>query len=294
MPASTDLAEQVLTRARVSLDAVLKRWGHERDPAINYSLMSPGKRLRGTLTIECFVAAGGRGDAIAELGAALEVIHAYSLIHDDLPCMDNDTLRRGRATTHVAFDVPTATRAGFAMVPLAARVMAHAARALGLPPERFRAIALELLGAAGGGGMIGGQFLDLDAEGDELSLDALERIHRAKTGTLITAACLSGVLAAGADAGTVEVFRRFGDQLGMAFQIADDLLDATATTQEIGKTAGKDSEQQKATFVRLLGAEGAEAEAPRRARAAIDVLRTAGVSSPELEALAQFTVERRS
>src|SRR5881296_472509 len=191
--------------ARGRVDAVLERWAAHSErfwpspvsAAIRYSLLSTGKRLRPTLVVACYEAVGGGRSAVAELAAAVEVVHAYSLVHDDLPCMDDDDLRRGRPTTHRAFDVATATRAGFHMVALAARVLASGMAALELPPERRRAIALELFRAAGAGGMIGGQVLDLAAEGRRIPVAELADVHRRKTGALIAASCVIGGLAAG-------------------------------------------------------------------------------------------------
>ncbi len=231
---------------------------------------------------------------MAELAAAVEVVHAYSLVHDDLPCMDNDDLRRGRPTTHRAFDVATATVAGYHMVALAARVLAAGMTALGLEPERQQALALELFRAAGAGGMIGGQALDLEAEGpgSRLPPGELEDVHRRKTGALIAAACVIGGLATGAPAGLCEALRGYGTDVGLAFQIYDDVLDATATSDQLGKTAGKDAALAKSTFVTLLGVGAARAEAERLAARAVDRLRLAGLASPTLTDLADYVVTR--
>ena len=165
--------------------------------AIRYSLLGEGKRMRGNLFLSAFSAAGGTGDASA-LAAAIEVVHAYSLVHDDLPCMDDDDVRRGRPTVHRVYGVAAATAAGLAMVPLAARCAAESARALGLDDAAVGAIVADLMRASGAGGMIGGQLLDLEGEGRPLALADLERIHRAKTGALITAAATLGGRAASA------------------------------------------------------------------------------------------------
>jgi geranylgeranyl pyrophosphate synthase len=217
-------------------------------------------------------------------------VHAYSLVHDDLPCMDNDDLRRGRPTTHRAFDVSTAVVAGYQMVALGARVLD--AGLAGLAPEVRRAIALELFRAAGAGGMIGGQALDLEAEGRRLPPTALEDVHRRKTGALISAACVIGAMAAGAPGATCEALRGYGTDVGLAFQIYDDVLDATATSDQLGKTAGKDAADGKSTFVTLLGARAARAEAERLALRAVDRLGQAGLVSPTLAALAHYIVTR--
>lgn len=261
--------------------------------AIRYSLLGQGKRFRGLLVLASYRAAGGHGDP-GGLAAAVEVVHAYSLVHDDLPCMDNDDLRRGRPTVHRAFDVATAMSAGVTMVPLAARRAHRAARDLGASPALAGRIVGELMRASGAGGMIGGQLLDLLAEGKRLSLEDLELVHRAKTGVLICASARIGALAAGADEALLDSFTRFGDALGLAFQIADDVLDVTATSDQLGKTAGKDVVLSKSTYPLVLGIEGAR----RRARALVDeacaAMASAGRLTPDLERLARHVVERRS
>ncbi len=279
---------------------MLQAWGERADgwwrgpiaAAIRYSLLSAGKRLRPALLFASADAVGGAGAGVAELAAAVEVVHAYSLVHDDLPCMDNDALRRGRATTHRAFDVPTATVAGFQMVALGARVLESGLAALALEPVRRRAAALELFRAAGAGGMIGGQALDLEAEGRQLPAPALEQLHRRKTGALIAAACVIGGLAAGAPPAACEALRAYGSDVGLAFQVYDDVLDATATSDQLGKTAGKDAGMAKSTFVTRLGVGAARAEAERLAARAVDQLRHAGLVSPTLAELAHYIVTR--
>ena len=305
---ATSTADQALeaylidTRSRV--DVVLERWsaaGHAFWPApvpaaVQYSVLSAGKRLRPTLVFAAYEALGGDGAAsgIGELAAAVEVVHAYSLVHDDLPCMDNDDLRRGRPTVHRAFDVRAATSAGFHMVGLAARVLASGLDALRVESDRRRAIALELFRAAGTGGMIGGQVLDLEAEGLAISIGALQEVHQRKTGALIAAACVIGGLAAGsvAPAHHLAALRAYGEAIGLAFQIADDILDATATSAQLGKTAGRDAALAKSTFVSILGVGSARAEAERLAAQAVDRLRQAALASPTLVALAHYIVTR--
>jgi geranylgeranyl diphosphate synthase, type II len=300
IPSGGETLAGYLAQARDRVDAALREWGtrwNGRCPpsvaeAMRYSLLGPGKRLRATLVFASYDALHGAHAEIAELAAAIEVVHAYSLVHDDLPCMDNDALRRGRPTTHRAFDVSTATEAGFQMVPLAAAVLAHGMAALALDPVRSRAIALELFGAAGAGGMIGGQVLDLAAEGQRVTRERLQEIHQRKTGALIAAACVIGGLAAGAGADAAEALRDYGTHVGLAFQICDDVLDATATSAELGKTAGKDAARAKSTFVSLHGVDGARREADHNARLAVDRLQEAGLVSPMLMELAHYVVTR--
>ena len=261
--------------------------------AVSYSMLGEGKRLRAILLLCAYRAAGGRGDT-SPLAAAVEVVHAYSLVHDDLPCMDDDDMRRGRATVHRAYGIPVATAAGLAMVPLAARAATDAARALGLDDAHIGAIVRELMRASGAGGMIGGQLLDLEGEGAPLSLRGLERVHRMKTGALISASVRIGGLAALANDETLRAFERYGSAVGLAFQIADDVLDVTSTTDELGKTAGRDAALKKSTYPALLGLAGARARADRLCDEACLALREAGIASPQLEALARFVVDRRS
>ena len=291
----------VLAGGRARIDAALARLCDEglegvASPvaeAIRYSLLGEGKRMRGLLALYAYAGCGGARD-VSGLAAAVEVVHAYSLVHDDLPCMDDDDVRRGRPTVHRAFGIAAATGAGLTMVPLAARAAIRAARELGLPDETCGAIVRELMRASGAGGMIGGQLLDLEAEGRELQLRDLERIHRAKTGALIAASVRLGALAAGAPADVVEAMSRFGNAIGLAFQIADDVLDVTSTTDALGKTAGRDLALGKSTYPRVLGVVGALARASRLAREGRTVLAGAGLLTPALDGLARYVVERRS
>jgi geranylgeranyl pyrophosphate synthase len=261
--------------------------------AIRYSLLGQGKRFRGLLVLASYRAAGGAGDA-SGLAAAVEVVHAYSLVHDDLPCMDNDDMRRGRPTVHRAFDVEIATAAGVTMVPLAARRAYQAARDLGTGSVLAGRIVGELMTASGAGGMIGGQLLDLLAEGQRLGLEELERIHRAKTGTLISASARIGAMAANADDLLLVAFTHFGDALGLAYQIADDVLDVTATSDQLGKTAGKDVANAKSTYPLVMGIDEARRRAGALVNEACGALEAVGRLTPDLERLARHVVERQS
>jgi geranylgeranyl pyrophosphate synthase len=243
--------------------------------------------------ISAYRACGGSSPGIAGVGAAVETVHTYSLVHDDLPCMDDDDLRRGRPTTHQQFDVPTATRAGFLLVPVAARVLTAAGSELGLSAAMVGRLGVELFTAGGLTGMVGGQWLDLEAEGHALALDELRAVHRGKTGALIEASCTLGALAAGAAPWQLEAVRSYGREIGLAFQVADDVLDVTATSEELGKTAGKDAAVAKSTYVQLLGVEGAQKAAAGHAEAAVNSLKHSGVPSGALAALAHYIVTRR-
>ena len=295
-------ADTILAEARDQTDALLAQWAEtlrhrfqgEEGPAIAYALASPGKRVRAALVLASYRAVGGTSSAIAGIAAAVETVHTYSLVHDDLPCMDDDDLRRGRATTHRAFDIPTATRVGYMLVPVAAMVLSRAARDLGLGTESLGRMAEDLFQAGGIEGMVGGQWMDLEAEQRALDLGELTAVHRGKTGALIQSACVLGGLAAEANAPQLAALSGFGEEIGLAFQVADDVLDVTGTSDELGKTAGRDEALQKSTFVRLMGVEGARQEAARLARRAIEHLDGAGIASPSLATLADYIVNRRS
>lgn len=286
-----------LSRVESALDRICTVWLPELPPpvaqAIRYAVVSEGKRLRPILMLEAYSACGGTGDA-ADLAASIEIVHAYSLVHDDLPCMDDDDLRRGRPTVHRAFGVPVATTAGLAMVPLAARAAWNSAQSLGLSVIDASDILRELMQASGGAGMVGGQLLDLEAEGASLELEELERVHRAKTGALIRASVTLGARAARASDKKRFAFDRYGAAIGLAFQIADDILDVTATSDQLGKTAGRDIELRKSTFPVLLGVEGARRKAEDLVEEACAALRSEQLLTPALEQIARFIVERRS
>jgi geranylgeranyl pyrophosphate synthase len=300
-PDGTSVASSTFSEERAAvqqaLDGFCARWLGDIPPliaeAVRYSLLGEGKRLRAILLLEAYRACGGTGDA-RDLAASVEVVHAYSLVHDDLPCMDDDDVRRGRPTVHRVYGVPIATAAGLVMVPLAARCAWHAGQALGLSDEVSGAIVRDLMAASGGGGMIGGQLLDLEAEGVHLSLEALERVHRLKTGALITASVSVGARAAEAGEARRAALACYGEAIGLAFQIADDVLDVTATTDQLGKTAGRDIDLNKSTYPALLGVEGAIERAVALVEEGCAALAVEGLLTPTLEQLARFIVERRS
>jgi geranylgeranyl pyrophosphate synthase len=300
-PAASSAAE-LLADARERTDAQLAGWASRLAPeiggrtgeALSYALLTPGKRVRAALVLAAFRAIGGLGPGIAGVAAAVETVHAYSLVHDDLPCMDDDDLRRGRPTTHRRFDVATATRVGFLLVPVAARILSAAAAELGVSAETLGRMAVELFQAGGIEGMVGGQWLDLEAEGRSLTLAQLMTVHRGKTGALIRASCTLGGIAGEAPAPRVAALTAFGDDIGLAFQIADDVLDCTGTSEELGKTAGRDAALAKSTYVQLLGIDGARREAEALARRAIEHLERDGVPSGALGTLAGYIVSRTS
>ena len=300
--AAAAAASDLLAEARDRTDTLLGEWaerlqeeiGGRRGQALSYALRTPGKRVRAALLMASYRAMGGGSPSIAGVAAAVETVHTYSLVHDDLPCMDNDDLRRGRPTTHRAFDVSTATHVGYLLVPVAARLLTVAARELQLPVPAVGRMAAELFQAGGIEGMVGGQWLDLEAERRRLPLSELIAVHRGKTGALIRAACTLGGVAAEAHPARLAALTAYGEDIGLAFQIADDVLDATGTSEELGKTPGRDAQLAKSTYVVLLGIEGARAEAERLAGSAVRHLEGAGVPSGALGALARYIVTRSS
>ena len=261
--------------------------------AVQYGLKSPGKRLRPLLLLFAYRAAGGTQDATM-LACAPEVIHAYSLMHDDLPCMDDDDVRRGRPTVHKVYGSRAAILAGVAMIPLAARVVRDSARAMRLPDRATKNVLDTLLGASGAAGMIGGQLRDLAGEGLSLSLDEREAIHSAKTGALIVASVQMGALAAGSDAPEVAAFERYGRAVGLAFQIMDDVLDVTSTTTALGKTTGRDAVLGKSTYPALLGVDGARTRAETLIEDGLRSLSDRKLLTQELSQVANFMVTRTS
>ncbi|KAF1015934.1 MAG: Farnesyl diphosphate synthase [Stenotrophomonas maltophilia] len=256
--------------------------------AMRYSVLDGGKRMRPLL-----VYASGQlfGADMAQLDApamAVELIHAYSLVHDDLPAMDDDALRRGKPTTHVAFDEATAILAGDALQSRAFGLLADAAL-----PATLRAACLQTLAqAAGAAGMCGGQALDNDATGQQQSLQALTRMHALKTGALIRAAVRMGALCGQAPEPVLAELDAFADALGLAFQVRDDILDVEASSEQLGKTAGKDQAQDKSTFPALLGMDGAKAHLQALSARMQQALAGYGEEADALRALARMAVER--
>jgi geranylgeranyl diphosphate synthase, type II len=262
--------------------------------AIRYAVEGGGKRLRPVLC-----GAGYRAIARAEpppgvydVAAAIELVHTYSLVHDDLPCMDDDALRRGRPTLHRADGWRLATVAGAALIPLAAAQLARGCRRLGLQRGRTAEAARILAVAAGGAGMVGGQQLDLEAEGRAATVEELEAIHARKTGALFTASLRLGGLLADASPEADAGLAAYGAALGLAFQIADDLLDETAAAEVVGKATGKDRARAKATFPALLGTEAARLRAQEAVARGIGALDGAGIRDDRLVALIRFAADR--
>jgi geranylgeranyl pyrophosphate synthase len=289
-----------LAREREQVEAALGRAvdALERDlppdvfGAARHGVLGGGKRLRPILCVSAYEACGGRvGPAVYDLAASLELVHAYSLMHDDLPCMDDADLRRGRPTTHRERGEDVTMRAGAALIPAAALQALSACAALGCLPARARSVTAALLEAAGAGGMVGGQWADLLGEGRALGAAELDALHGRKTGALLAAALVMGALAAGAPGAVVQALEEYGRAIGLAFQIADDILDATQEAETLGKNPS-DVALGKSTYVALHGLDAARVRARAEAERAVAALRRAGLEAPTLEALAAYVVER--
>jgi geranylgeranyl diphosphate synthase type II len=258
-----------------------------------YSLFPGGKRLRPILAIAACRALGGRVADVLPVAAAIEMLHTYSLIHDDLPALDNDDLRRGRPTSHRVFGEAMAILAGDALLTHAFEIAASHPAGAGSAARKVRAMGL-LARAAGVTGMIGGQVMDLEAEGRAYSYATLSRIHRDKTGALISAAAQIGGIMAGGRPADLRALRAYGDGVGLAFQIVDDILDLEGDPDRLGKTVGKDARARKATFPALLGITASRQRAEEAARRAEQGLARFGARGRPLRALARFIVDRVS
>ena len=304
------MVKQVLEQGRAAADAALEQLlpAATQHPtsihqAMRHSVFAGGKRLRPILCMEAgrmigctktagaASLAGARPAGIEDLGAALEMLHTYSLIHDDLPALDNDDLRRGRPTCHKAFGEATAILAGDALQTQAYEVLAQ----ISCPAEARVAIIREIAHATGTiDGMIGGQVVDLEAEHKKPDLATLEYIHRSKTAALITASVVSGGMYAGAHPTDIERLRIYGQSIGLAFQIVDDVLDLTQTSEQLGKTAGKDTAAEKATYPSLFGIEESTRKADALVEQACAQLDAFGKSAAILKELARFLVARKN
>ena len=260
--------------------------------AMRHSVFAGGKRLRPVLAMQAAVAiAGSLPEGIEKLGAAIEMIHTYSLIHDDLPALDNDDLRRGKPTCHKAFGEATAILAGDALQTRAFEVLAG----LDCPP----AATVQIIGLVANAigtvdGMIGGQVLDLESEQKKPTPELVEAIHRAKTGALIRVSVVAGGVYAGASAGDVSRLDRFGRKAGLAFQIVDDVLDMTADSAQLGKTAGKDQATEKATWPAVYGIEQSRRDAAQLIEEAFAALEPYGSRAEGLKSVARYLVERKN
>lgn len=258
--------------------------------AMRYSVFAGGKRVRPILVLASGESLGGERSVLLHLGAAIEMMHTYSLIHDDLPALDNDDLRRGLPTCHKVFGDAMAILAGDALMTRCYQVLAS------LPgvseSTRIRIIS-EIAGATGTvRGMIGGQVVDLESEGKAVGPDLLEYIHHSKTGALLTACVRCGALAVGSNAAQLEALTGYGSKIGLVFQIVDDILDVTSSSEELGKTAGKDIKVEKATYPALYGLEASRKKAQELVESALADIEGFGEKAETLQNLAKFIVER--
>jgi geranylgeranyl diphosphate synthase type II len=295
------MLQSTLEQGRALTDAALDRllppetqYPESIHKAMRHSVFAGGKRLRPVLCFEAARMVAGTPHSLPEkiedLGAALEMLHTYSLIHDDLPALDNDDLRRGRPTCHKVFGDALAILAGDALQTQAYEVLAR----LACPPGQRVQIIEEIARGTGTiNGMIGGQVVDLEAEHVRPTAGMLEYIHRSKTAALITSSLVSGGLYAGAQTNEVAKLRAFGQSVGLAFQIVDDVLDVTQTSEQLGKTAGKDTAAQKATYPALFGIEESENKADALVSAAFAELASFGNRAETLKELARYLVERK-
>ena len=266
-------------------------------PAMRYAVLDGGKRLRPLLVLASLQACTQRpaawmNEAGMRAACAIELIHAYSLVHDDMPCMDNDVLRRGKPTVHVKYGEAGALLAGDALQTLAFELLTPSDSDI---PAQVQAGLCGLLArGAGHAGMAGGQAIDLASVGDQLTLEQLQRMHRCKTGALLETSVVMGAVAAQANADTTQALLSYGQALGVAFQVVDDILDVTADTAVLGKTAGKDADNDKPTYVSLLGLQGAQQEAARLAVQAQKALAHSGLTDTRvLQSLANWVLQRK-
>lgn len=259
--------------------------------AMRYAVLGGGKRIRPFLVVESARMLGAAAEAALEVAAAIECVHCYSLVHDDLPAMDDDALRRGRPTLHIAFDEATAILAGDALLTLAFEILSdpqvHADAAV------RGELVLGLARAAGAAGMVGGQQLDLEAEGRRLAPEEIRRLQAMKTGALIAFSCEAGAILAAAAPGVRAALKGYGEALGQAFQLADDLLDAEGSSEEMGKATGKDAAAGKATLVAALGPAAARSALAELEREATARLASFGAEAGALIEAARFVTQRR-
>lgn len=255
-----------------------------------YSLMAGGKRLRPVLLMEAAEAVGGHGEDYLKAACALEMIHTYSLIHDDLPAMDNDDYRRGKLTNHKVYGADIATLAGDALLTLAFEVILRQKAA----PDVLCRVIREISQAAGPDGMIGGQAIDVESEGKHIPMDLLRKMHMGKTGALFRASIRSGAILASADDVQLEALTKYADAFGLAFQITDDILDVIGDEQEIGKPVGSDERNHKSTYVTLTSLETAQKLAREAVDEAVDAIVPLGEKAQFLKELVEFLISRKN
>ena len=288
-----NLFDNLIPKIEQKLDGLIPENGDNFSSArraMRYSLLCGGKRIRPVLLLEFYKLCGGEGDNALNFAAAIEMIHTYSLIHDDLPCMDNDDMRRGKPSCHKAFGEDTALLAGDALLTLA---FSAAAKTEGLPPERvLRAISV-LADKAGIDGMVGGQVMDLQFEKTGADSDELKEMYLKKTSCLLKAAAVCGCVLAGADEEYIKYAEEYADSLGLAFQITDDILDCTADEKTLGKPIGSDEKNGKITYVTLYGIDGARKKAAELSEKAEKLLDNFKGDSTALKELTKYLLNRR-
>jgi geranylgeranyl diphosphate synthase type II len=262
--------------------------------AVRYSLLAGGKRLRPILCLAAAEAVGGKGEAVMPLACAIEMIHTYSLIHDDLPAMDNDDYRRGRLTSHKMFGEDIAILAGDALLTEAFQIMTRRELMPGIPPERLLDVAREVAEAAGWFGMVGGQVLDVQSEGKEVDLETLHAIHRKKTEAMILVSVRAGAILAGAPETSLAALSDYGRRIGLAFQIADDILNVEGDRTLLGKGTGSDAARGKVTFPALMGIEASRARAEQLVAEAVAALDPFDEKAEPLRRIARYVLERSS
>ena len=292
-PLAAEMLDSYQTMVEAALAQMMDFPAGERSAvtdAMAYSLLASGKRIRPALTLEFCRACGGDPVKTLPLACGLEMVHTYSLIHDDLPCMDNDDLRRGKPSCHKAFGEDVALLAGDGLLTLAFETLLSA----DLPPAVLREAGRALARAAGVAGMIGGQIMDLANEGKTVEIGALRQTDRLKTGALIRAAAALGCIAAGGSAEQLAAADQYAQHIGLAFQIVDDILDQVGDTAALGKTVGSDAANNKCTYVTLLGLEGAAAESARLQAAAVQALEVFGDPAERLRQLAGLLADRNA
>lgn len=260
--------------------------------AMAYACADGGKRIRPVLTLEFCRLCGGDPEAAMPAAAAIEMIHSYSLVHDDLPCMDNSLLRRGKPSTHAVYGETMALLAGDGLLNLAFETILSPRNRGSLSAEGMLGAASALADAAGIEGMVGGQVIDLDSEGKQIDLATLEALQRGKTAALLIAACVMGARLAGATPAQEQAAHTFGEGIGLSFQIIDDILDVTADAAKLGKPVGSDAENEKTTYVSLLGLEEARRLAAQRTAEAVQALSVFGDNADSLRRLAEALLHR--
>jgi geranylgeranyl diphosphate synthase, type II len=293
--------KEYLNERKALVDRALDDYlpGDQNEPplicqAVRYSLLAGGKRIRPILCLAAAETIGGEAEAVLPAACALEMIHTYSLIHDDLPAMDNDDYRRGRPTLHKVFGEDIAILAGDALLTEAFHLLSDRKRMPDIPTDRLLDVAREIAEAAGYRGMVGGQVQDIRAEGEKVGLETLYAIHRRKTGALLRVSLRSGAILAGAEDEALAALSDYGGRIGLAFQIADDILNVEGDPALLGKGTGSDAARGKITFPALLGIEASRARAEELVLQAISSLASFDPGAAPLRAIARYILERRS